>query len=119
MSGGGRLQHVEKGTPLTVSVAIAKKLGAKLVDPSQAEKLVDGKMVESTDNATAEQLASAREGLEAQATQLAAAQSEIAALKESDNVQATQQFAQKLAAEQEKTKKLKAEVDKLKKAAKV
>lgn len=96
----GRLQRVAPGTKIPVTEAQIKTSGTKLVDPSGAKQLKDGKLTEG------------------EAEQLAALKAENAALKESDNVQAVQQLGQQLATSQDEAKKLKAENAALKKAAK-
>ena len=39
LSVAGKLQHIKKGTEVTVTESQCEAMGAKLMDPSQAEKL--------------------------------------------------------------------------------
>lgn len=62
---GGRLQKLDVGTELTLSVEEAERLKKKVVDPSKTKRLMEGALVEksgsSSDNKLMEELATARE----------------------------------------------------------
>lgn len=87
----GHVQHVPRGTELTVTKAQCVALGGKLMDPSQVKKLdvtvKGGQIVEGSPEETealkklTTERDAAQEALTATATQLDAAQKEIKALK--------------------------------------
>ena len=97
MSVAGKLQHIKKGTEITVTESECKAMGAKLLDPSQAAKLdtttkdgvPEGAAVESeavkqltADLAAAQaETTKANEALVKTATELEKAQKENKALK--------------------------------------
>ena len=100
MSVDGKLEHIPKGTEVTVTKAQCGSLGKKLMDPEEAKKLKDGKLTKGTETES--------EAIEELTAKLEAAQKEATEAK-AETVKATKALtttATKLNAAKEKVKVL-------------